>query len=76
MDDPGHLPPPGPVPPPETRLSPARRERAPTGDLRSVERQMIEEALAAARYNKSKAAKALGLTRQQLYLRLRKHDLD
>jgi DNA-binding NtrC family response regulator len=27
-------------------------------------------------YNKSEAAKALGLTRAQLYVRLRKHGLD
>jgi DNA-binding NtrC family response regulator len=40
-----------------------------------MERQMIEQALQDARYNKSKAAKALGLTRQQLYIRLRRHGL-
>jgi transcriptional regulator of acetoin/glycerol metabolism len=37
---------------------------------------MIEEALQNARFNKSKAAKALGLTRQQLYIRLRRHGLE
>jgi len=37
---------------------------------------MIEQALQNARFNKSKAAKALGLTRHQLYIRLRKHGLE
>jgi len=45
-------------------------------DLQSIERTMIEEALRTARFNKSKAAKALGMTRQQLYLRLRKYGLE
>ena len=49
---------------------------APAGDLQSVERTMIEQALAAARFNKSKAARALGLTRHQLYLRMRKYGLE
>jgi len=46
------------------------------GDLKSVERTMIENALKKARFNKSEAAKALGLTRAQLYVRLRKYGLD
>jgi transcriptional regulator of acetoin/glycerol metabolism len=37
---------------------------------------MIEEALQSARFNKSRAAKALGLTRHQLYIRMRKHGLE
>jgi transcriptional regulator of acetoin/glycerol metabolism len=37
---------------------------------------MIEKALQNARFNKSEAAKLLGLTRAQLYVRLRKHGLD
>jgi transcriptional regulator with GAF, ATPase, and Fis domain len=45
------------------------------GDLQSLERDMIDQALQRARFNKSKAAKALGLTRQQLYLRMRKYGL-
>jgi transcriptional regulator with GAF, ATPase, and Fis domain len=45
-------------------------------DLKSVERTMIEKALKKARFNKSEAAKALGLTRAQLYVRLRKYGLD
>jgi transcriptional regulator with GAF, ATPase, and Fis domain len=46
------------------------------GDLKSVERTMIEKALKSAHFNKSEAAKALGLTRAQLYVRLRKYGLD
>ena len=48
---------------------------ATAGDLKSVERVMIERALQQARFNKSKAAKALGLTRHQLYIRMRRHGL-
>jgi len=47
-----------------------------TGNLKSVERAMIEKALADARYNKSRAAKSLGLTRAQLYVRMRRHGLE
>src|SRR5262249_46943069 len=39
-------------------------------DLECAERAMIEKALKHARFNKSAAAKALGLTRAQLYTRL------
>ncbi len=46
------------------------------GDLKSVERAMIEKAMKDAHSNKSEAAKALGLTRAQLYVRLRKHGFD
>jgi transcriptional regulator with GAF, ATPase, and Fis domain len=44
-------------------------------DLNAMERAMIEQALQTARFNKSKAAQALGLTRAQLYVRMRKHGL-
>ena len=43
------------------------------GDLSTMERAMIEQALQSARFNKSKAAKTLGLTRKQLYVRMRKY---
>jgi transcriptional regulator with GAF, ATPase, and Fis domain len=36
---------------------------------------MVEKALREARYNKSDAAKALGLTRKQLYVRMRRFSL-
>jgi len=54
----------------------APRSPDPPDSLKTVERAMIEKALAEARFNKSEAARALGLTRAQLYVRLRKHGLD
>ena len=48
----------------------------PREDLKSVERAMIEEALENARFNKSKAAKDLGLSRHQLYVRMRRYGLE
>jgi two-component system response regulator AtoC len=53
---------------------PARPSSA--GDLQAMERAMIEKALQSARFNKSKAAKALGLTRHQLYVRMRKYGFE
>jgi DNA-binding NtrC family response regulator len=47
-----------------------------TSDLRTLERSTIQKALEQARYNKSIAAKALGLSRKQLYVRLRQHGLE
>ena len=44
-------------------------------DLRACEHAMVEKALREARYNKSDAAKALGLTRKQLYVRMRRFSL-
>jgi transcriptional regulator with PAS, ATPase and Fis domain len=49
---------------------------SPAGDLQSMERAMIEQALQSHRFNKSKAAKALGLTRHQLYIRMRKYGFE
>jgi transcriptional regulator with GAF, ATPase, and Fis domain len=46
------------------------------GDLGAMERTMIERALTQAKFNKSKAAKALGLTRHQLYIRMRRHGFE
>jgi DNA-binding NtrC family response regulator len=54
----------------------AESSAAATGNLKAVERAMIEKALADARYNKSRAAKSLGLTRAQLYVRMRRHGLE
>jgi transcriptional regulator with PAS, ATPase and Fis domain len=47
-----------------------------TTNLGTIERQTIERVLFETRWNKSKAARRLGLTRTQLYGRLRKYDLD
>ncbi len=73
--------PPTGAPAPDTvRPAPAGRPAAaapvPAATLPDVERQMVEEALAQARFNKSRAARALGLTRAQLYVRLKRHGLD
>jgi len=69
-----------PVPP---AAAPAPGPAGPTGQaappsaaLASLERAAIEKALTEARFNKAKAARALGLTRTQLYVRLRRHGLD
>jgi len=45
-------------------------------DLGAAERQAIERVLRETDGNKAKAARRLGLTRTQLYVRLRKYDLD
>jgi transcriptional regulator with GAF, ATPase, and Fis domain len=47
-----------------------------TTDLHEVERQTIRHVMRETRGNKSRAAKRLGLTRTQLYGRLRKYGLD
>jgi transcriptional regulator with GAF, ATPase, and Fis domain len=54
---------------PDERLSTA-------ADLRAIEHAMVAKALEEARYNKSDAAKALGLTRKQLYVRMRRFGLS
>ena len=46
-----------------------------SADLKFIEKGMIERALLDAKHNKSVAAKKLGLTRKQLYVRLRQHGL-
>jgi len=47
-----------------------------TSDLSVVERATIEQVMRDTGWNKSKAARRLGLSRTQLYVRLRKYDLD
>jgi two-component system response regulator FlrC len=56
--------------------APRRPAQAATTDLGAVERETIEQVMRECRGNKSKAAKRLGLSRTQLYVRLRKYDLD
>ncbi len=56
--------------------TPRRPAQPATTDLNAVERQTIETVMRECRGNKSKAAKRLGLSRTQLYGRLRKYDLD
>jgi transcriptional regulator with GAF, ATPase, and Fis domain len=64
---------PATAPPPPAPPAPSGERRS--GDLQSIERAVIEQALQKARFNKSKAAKELGLTRHQLYVRMRRHGL-
>jgi DNA-binding NtrC family response regulator len=45
-------------------------------DLKSIERELIVKALEQARFSKTEAARALGLTRAQLYTRLKRYQLD
>jgi two-component system response regulator HydG len=47
-----------------------------TTDLKAVERQLIEQALRECRGNKSRAAIRLGLTRKELYGRLKQYRLE
>jgi two-component system response regulator AtoC len=63
-----------PAPPPFD--APPVSQPSSASDLEAMERTMIEQALNAARFNKSKAAKALGLTRHQLYIRMKKYGFD
>ena len=69
-----------PVPSPAAARPDAEREpppaSAPATSLAELERTAIGKALAAARFNKSRAARALGLTRGQLYGKLRRLGFD
>jgi len=47
-----------------------------TTNVRLVERQLVEQVLKECDGNKSKAARRLGLTRKQLYVRLRQYQLS
>jgi DNA-binding NtrC family response regulator len=51
-------------------------ERDSRSNLDAIERRTIEHVMAQTRWNKSKAADRLGLTRTQLYGRLRKYELE
>jgi transcriptional regulator with GAF, ATPase, and Fis domain len=73
------------LPPPGTRRT-TSPSAAPTAEaaaeaalgapaLALLERRMVEDALTAAKGNKSRAAKLLGLTRAQLYTRMKRHEL-
>ena len=56
--------------------APARTVQPTTTDLFAVERDTIQQVLNDVHWNKSKAAARLGLSRTQLYVRLRKYDLE
>jgi transcriptional regulator with PAS, ATPase and Fis domain len=49
---------------------------APPRDLGAIERQAIESALRQTDWNKAKTARQLGLSRTQLYVRLRKYGIE
>jgi transcriptional regulator with GAF, ATPase, and Fis domain len=65
---------------PATRAVPEGRtiEPIPSGgvNLDAIERSFVVTALTQARYNKTRAAKLLGLTRAQLYSRIMKYGLE
>jgi DNA-binding NtrC family response regulator len=64
---------------PSSPVAPKEPVAAPiasAGDLKSMERDMIAQALQRVRFNKSEAARALGLTRHQLYVRMKRYGLD
>jgi transcriptional regulator with GAF, ATPase, and Fis domain len=56
--------------------APRRPAEAGATDLGAVERETIVQVMRECRGNKSKAAKRLGLSRTQLYVRLRKYGLE
>jgi transcriptional regulator with GAF, ATPase, and Fis domain len=49
---------------------------ATTTNLNTLERETIAQVLRECRWNKSKAAQRLGLSRTQLYVRMRKYGLE
>ena len=54
----------------------AKAASASSHDLATIERQAIETVLRQTDWNKSKTARRLGLTRTQLYVRLRRYGLE
>jgi transcriptional regulator with GAF, ATPase, and Fis domain len=54
----------------------AQTTSAPTPALSVVERETIQQVMHETGWNKSKAARRLGLSRTQLYVRLRKYDIE
>jgi DNA-binding NtrC family response regulator len=54
----------------------SRRSEPPTADLSTVERKLIAQVLREESWNKAKSARRLGLSRTQLYYRLRKYGLE
>jgi len=68
----------GPITPEHLSLDeePMMPASTPAADLRLAERTAIEKALRETDGNKSKTARRLGLSRTQLYVRLRKYDIE
>jgi transcriptional regulator with GAF, ATPase, and Fis domain len=65
-----------PVPVPAPVPQEAQASASSAADLHSMERAMVVKALENAKFNKSKAAKELGLTRSQLYVRMKRYGLE
>jgi two-component system response regulator HydG len=63
------------APRPAKEDAPSRAPRGPRS-LADLERQLVTEALSTARGNKSRAAALLGLTRSQLYTRMKRFRLE
>jgi formate hydrogenlyase transcriptional activator len=57
------------------RPAPAAADSIATTDVKAVEREMIVRALADSKGNKARAAARLGLSRTQLYVRLRRYQI-
>ena len=66
----------GPIAPRHLSLHPVAVRAEPGSDLGAGERQAIERAMQLTDGNKAKAARRLGITRTQLYVRLRKYGLE
>jgi transcriptional regulator of acetoin/glycerol metabolism len=66
----------GVIEPHHLSLQPTVPVAADTQNLQTTERRMIERVLQQTGWNKSRAARQLGLTRTQLYGRLRRHGLE
>jgi two-component system response regulator AtoC len=60
----------------QSRSKPSGPEISTTTNLGTFERATIERVLRETRWNKSQAAKRLGLSRTQLYVRMRKYSLE
>ena len=56
--------------------APVTRPHSETTDLGTVERTTIAKVLRDCRWNKSDAARRLGLSRTQLYVRMRRYQLE
>ena len=56
--------------------APGKPQGAVSTDLGTIERDTIAQVLRECRWNRTRAAKRLGLTRTQLYLRLQKYGLE
>jgi two-component system response regulator AtoC len=66
---------PRPEPPPAANETPSGALPPGGLNLEAIERSLVVQALAQARFNKTRAAKLLGLTRAQLYSRIEKYGL-